>query len=163
MNFYAYNIICAIFAVFLYMSFRFGVDSYLRVNKNSKTFIRKNKKGYLNYWFYKKINSEIGLGHIYTLNIFLLILTATYFCLAICLGWAKFFSIPISICNALLCTVQIPAIIFSDIYWNLDNYKKKFVIIAKNKAGRGFHSSFYAIVQVIGLLAFAIYNISMAL
>ena len=56
MNYYTYNIICAIFAVFLYISFRFGVDSYLRVNKNSKTFIRKNKKGFLNYWFYKKIH-----------------------------------------------------------------------------------------------------------
>jgi preprotein translocase subunit SecF len=38
MNFYIYNIICALFAIFIYISFRFGVDSYLRVNKNSKTF-----------------------------------------------------------------------------------------------------------------------------
>ena len=163
MNYYTYNIICAIFAVFLYISFRFGVDSYLRVNKNSKTFIRKNKKGVLNYWFYKKIHLEIGLGHLYTLNISLLILTATYFCLAICLGWAKFLSLPIAICNALLCAVQIPSIIFSDIYWNLEHYKKKFVILDKNQAGRGFHSSFYAIIEVIGLLVFAIYNISLAL
>jgi hypothetical protein len=139
------------------------VDSYLRVNKNSKTFIRKNKKGYANYWLYKKIHSEIGLGHIYTLNFFLLILTATYFFLAICLGWAKFLSLPIAICNALLCTVQIPSIIFSDIYWNLENHKKKFVILAKNQAGRGFHSSFYAIIEVVGLLTFAIYNILLAL
>ncbi len=163
MNFYAYNIICAIFAVFLYMAFRSGVYSYLRVNKNSKTFIKKNKKGYVNYWLYKKIHSEIGLGHIYTLNIFLLTLTATYFCLAICLGWAEFLSLPIAICNALLCIAQIPAIIFSDIYWNLEYHKKKFVVLAKNKAGRGFHSSFYAVIEVIGLLAFAIYNISLAL
>ena len=163
MNFYAYNIICAIFAIFLYVSFRFGVDSYLRVNKNSKTFIRKNKKGYANYWLYKKIHSEIGLGHIYILNVFLLILTATYFCLAIFLGWVKFLSLPIAICNSLLCAVQIPSIIFSDIYWNLDHYKKKFVILDKNQAGRGFHSSFYAITEVIGLLIFAIYNISLTL
>ena len=163
MNFYVCNIICAVFAIFLYVSFRFGVDSYLRVNKNSKTFIRKSKKGYANYWLYKKIHSEIGLGHIYTLNLFLLILTVTYFCLVICLGWANFLSLPIAICNALLCTVQIPSIIFSDIYWNLEYHKKKVVVLAKNKAGRGFHSSFYAIIEVIGLLAFAIYNISSAL
>ena len=48
-------------ALFIYISFRFGVDSYLRVNKNSKTYIRKSKKGYLNYWIYKKINEDIYL------------------------------------------------------------------------------------------------------
>ena len=124
---------------------------------------QKKQKGYANYWLYKKIHSEIGLGHIYILNVFLLILTATYFCLAIFLGWVKFLSLPIAICNSLLCTVQIPSIIFSDIYWNLEYHKKKFVVLAKNKAGRGFHSSFYAIIEVIGLLVFAIYNISLTL
>ena len=163
MNFYICNIICAIVALYVYITFRISITSYLRINKNSKTFIKKNKKGCANYWLYKKIHSEIGLGHIYTLNIFLLILTPTYFCLAICLGWAIFFFMPIAICNALLCVAQIPAIIFSDMYWNLENYKKKFVIFERNKGLRGFHSSFYAILGILGLLTFAIYNVYLAI
>lgn len=161
MNFYICNIICAIFALFVYVSFRFGVDSYLRVHKNSKSFIRKNKKGYLNYWTYKKINDEIGLGYIFHLNILLLSLTFLYSLISVCFGWVDFLSLPIAVCNVILCICQIPAIIFSDIYLNLEYYKKKFVILTKNKSGRGFHSSFYAIIEVFGLLAFAVYNITL--
>ena len=163
MSFYLYNVICAVFALFIYISFRFSVDSYLRVNKNSKTFIKKSKKGFLNYWIYKRINDEIGLNYVFCLNIILLILTALYFCVTICFGWIELLYMPIAICNAMLCAVQIPTIFFSDIYWNLECYKKKFVILRKNKSGGGFRSSFYAIIEAIGLLVFAIYNISLAL
>ena len=163
MSFHICNVICSIIALFIYISFRFGVDSYLRVNKNSKTYIRKNKKGYLNYWTYKKINEDIGLGNIFHLNVFLLILTPLYSFVSICFGWVNFLSMPIAVCNVILCICQIPAIIFSGTYWNLEYYKKKFVILTKSKSGRGFHSSFYMIFEIIGLLAFAVYNISLAI
>lgn len=163
MNFYIFNITCAIFALFTYISFRCGIDSYLRVNKNSKTYIKKNKKGYVNYWIYKKINNEIGLGYVFYLNILLLTLTLLYSLLSICFGWINFLRLPISICNVLLCIVQIPAIVFSDKYWNLEYYKREFVILAIRKHGGGYHSSFCAIIEVIGLLAFSIYNISLAI
>lgn len=159
MNFQIYNIICAMFATFVYISFRFGINSYLRVNKNSKTYIKKSKKGCLNYWIYKKINDEVGLGYVYYLNIFLFILTFLYLFLSVCLGWIKVLFIPIAICNSVLCIVQIPAIIFSDKYWNLDYYNKKFVVLAKSESGRGFHSSFYAIIEILGILMFAVYNV----
>lgn len=162
MNFHIYNVVCSIIAIFVYISFRFSVDAYLRVKKNSKSFIKKNKKGFVNYWTYKRIHNEIGLGRIYYLNIILLTLTLLYLFTSTCMGWVQLFSLPISICNFLLCIVQIPAIIFSDIYWNLENYGKRFVFLAKNKSGRGFHSSFYAFIEVLGLLAFAVYNISIA-
>ena len=163
MNFHIYNVICSMVALFIYISFRFGVDSYLRVNKNSKTYIRKNKKGYLNYWIYKKINEDIGLGHIFYLNVFLLVLTPLYSIVSICFGWVDLLAVPIAVCNVILCICQIPAIIFSDTYWNLEYYKKKFVILTKSKSGRGFHSSFYMIFEILGLLAFAVYNISLAI
>ena len=150
-------------ALFIYISFRFGVDSYLRVNKNSKTYVRKSKKGYLNYWIYKKINEDIGLGHIFYLNVFLLVLTPLYSIVSICFGWVDLLAVPIAVCNVILCICQIPAIIFSDTYWNLEYYKKKFVILTKSKSGRGFHSSFYMIFEILGLLAFAVYNISLAI
>ena len=159
MNFYICNILCAIVALYVYLSFRISITSYLRVNKKSKTYIRKSKKGFLNYWIYKKINDECRLGYIFYLNILLLVLTLVYVFISVCFGWIKVLNLPIAICNAILCVTQVPAIIFSHIYWNLENYKKKFVIFERNKEWRGFHSSFYAIIGILGILAFAIYNI----
>lgn len=160
MNFPIFNIICSAFALFVYVNFRLGVDSYLRVNKNSKTYIRKNKKGYSNFWLYKKINDEVGLGYIFYLNIFLLSLTLVYSFMSVCFCRIESFQLPIAICNILLVIAQVPAIIFADIYSNLECYKKRFVILAKiSRSGSGLHSSFYAVIEVLGLLAFAIYNV----
>ena len=159
MNFYIYNIICAMVALYIYISFRISIASFLRVNKNSKTYIKKSKKGFLNYWIYKQINDDVQLGYIFYLNISVLVLTLVYVFLSVCFGWIKILNLPIAICNGILCVAQVPAIIFSDIYWNLENYKKKFVIFERNKEWRGFHSSFYAIIGILGILSFAIYNI----
>ena len=164
MNFYVCNIICAMVALYIYISFRMSINSYLRVNKNSKTYIKKSKKGFLNYWIYKQINDDVQLGYIFYLNISVLVLTLVYVILSVCFGWIKVLNLPIAICNAILCVAQIPAIIFSDMYWNLEYYKKKFVILAKDntfKDGKwhGLHSSFYAIIWILVILSFAIYNI----
>ena len=163
MNFYVYNVICAMVAIYIYISFRISITSYLRVNKNSKTYIKKSKKGFLNYWTYKKINDDVQLGYIFYLNISMLVLTLVYVFLSGCFGWAKILYLPIAICNMLLCIVQIPAIIFSDVYWNLENYNKKFVVFERNKGYRGFHSSFYTIIGILGILSFAIYNICLVI
>ena len=164
MNFYVCNIICAMVALYIYISFRISITSYLRINKNSKTYIKKSKKGFLNYWIYKQINDDVQLGYIFYLNISVLVLTLVYVFLSVCFGWIKILNLPIAICNAILCVAQVPAIIFSDMYWNLEHYKKKFVILAKDityNDGKwhGFHSSLYAIIGILGILAFAIYNI----
>lgn len=169
MNFYIYNIICAIVALYIYVSYRIGITSYLRVNKNSKTYIRKNTKGFSNYWTYKKINDDCSLGYIFYLNIILLVLTLVYVIFSVCFGWIKILSFPIAICNAALCIVQIPAIIFSDMYWNIEHYKKRFVMLArkntfhKDNKWRGFDSSFYTVIGVLLILAFAIYNIHLSI
>ena len=168
MYFYVYNIICAMVALYIYISFRISMTSYLRINKNSKTYIKKSKKGFLNYWIYKQINDDVQLGYIFYLNISVLVLTLVYVFLSVCFGWIKVLNLPIAICNAILCVAQVPAIIFSDIYWNLENYKKKFVILAKNitfndDKWHGFHSSFYSIIEILFILAFAVYNIYLSL
>ena len=36
MNFYVYNIICAMVALYIYISFRISITSYLRINKNGE-------------------------------------------------------------------------------------------------------------------------------
>ncbi len=163
MNFHIYNVICAIFALYIYITFRFGVNSYLRVNKNSKTFIRKNKKGFANYWIYKKIHEEINLGYIYYLNLLLLVLTAMYSIVAISFGWAGLMRIPIAILNLILCCVQVPSMIFSNIYDNYECYGQPFIVLRKNRAGRGFESSIFNIGCIIAMVAFSIYNFTLAL
>ena len=163
MNFYIYNIICAMIAIFIYTSFRVSVNCHLRINKHSKTYIKKSKKGFLNYWIYRKINNDCRLRYIFYLNIALLLVTLIYVFLSVCFGWAEIFHLPIAVCNVVLCVLQIPAIIFSDISWNLENYKRKFVIFIKNQECRGVHSSFYAIVGIFVILTFAIYNICLAI
>ena len=95
MNFYALNIAYAFICLFIYVSFRMGIGSYLRYKKNSKTFIRKNKNGFLNYWTYKKLHKEINLGYVYYLNLILVILTPVYFLVAISFGWSDVMRLPI--------------------------------------------------------------------
>jgi hypothetical protein len=120
-------------------------------------------RGYRNFWLYKGINNEIGLGYVYRLNIALLVLSALYILVSVSFGWARALYVPIAICNAALCACQIPAVIFSEIYQNLEYYNKRFVLLAGGRFGRGFHSSFYVIGEVLGLLAMAIHIFSLAI
>ena len=138
------------------------MHSYLRVTKNSKSYIRKSKKGYLNFWIYKKIHAEVKLGYVFYLNAFLLSLTLIYTVTAVGFGWIKALRLPIAICNLLLCAVQIPAAVFSEIYNNLEEYGKRLVLLTKRRYGSGLHSSLLLIAEITMLLAFAIYNITLA-
>ena len=139
--------------------------NFLSSHQQKQQDIHKEKqKSFLNYWIYKQINDDVQLGYIFYLNISVLVLTLVYVFISVCFGWIKILNLPIAICNGILCVAQIPAIIFSDMYWNLEHYKKKFVILAKNityndDKWHGLHSSLYAIIGMLGILAFSIYNI----
>ena len=163
MNFYVLNIVYAIVSIFVYILFRVGVGGFLRYNKNSKTFIRKNTKGTVNYWTLKKLNTEVNLGYIYYLNMALIILTSLYFIFSISLGWLDMLKLPIAILNIVLCCVQLPSIVFSSYYTNIDLYGKPFVILAKSKSGRGYHSSFFDIVTFLGVIVLSVYNFILAI
>lgn len=160
MNFYRWHILYAMISIFLYISFRFGVEHYLRYTKNSKTFIRKNKQGFLNYWFYCKMRSELKI--FYNLNAALLPLTLVFTILTVSLGWLSFMQLPIAILSALLCVVQIPSILLSGKYANLWYYGKAFVWFKQNPAGGGFDSSLFHLGGMLGIIAFVIYNIILA-
>ena len=163
LSFYGWNILSALGALFFYVFFRFGVDSFLRVKKHSKTFIRKNKHGFWNFWFYKGLHSQGKLGFVYYLNAVLLLLTLLYGCAVFALGWFEPLSFPIAIGNAVLCAVQIVAIIFSDMYQNLESKKKAFILFEIDKETKKINSSFITVLLLCLLLGFAIYNISIAL
>ena len=160
MDFYLLNIICALFAAMLYIfSFRSGVYSYLRINKNSKTFIRKNTRGYANFWFYK--NLKPNLGRIYYLNLILLFGTAAYITVALSLAWIDILHLPIAIIYALLSAVQITALVFSDINSNKQEFGTPIVIWRKSSCGRA-RSSIGDLLAIIGLVALAIANVYLA-
>ena len=160
MDFYLLNIICALFAAMLYIfSFRSGAYSYLRINKNSKTFIRKNTRGLANFWFYKKLKQE--LGWIYNLNFILLFGTAAYLIIALSLAWIDILRLPIAIIHALLCAVQITALVFSDINSNKHEFGTPIVIWRKSSCGRA-RSSVGDLLAIIGLVALTVANVYLA-
>ena len=159
MDFYLLNILLSFISVGLYASFRIGVKPYLKLNKISKSFIKKRTKGFRNYWFYSSLKQE--LGYVYYLNIILISGTATYSLLAVTLGWSEVLHFPIAVLNALLCTIQISALIFSDISCNKDEYGTPFIIWRKSRSGRG-RSSVQDIIAILALIAFAVYNFWLA-
>ncbi len=56
------NIISAAFGMFLYITFRSGIYSYLRVSGYSKSYIKKMRKGFFNYLLYTKLHKEGAVG-----------------------------------------------------------------------------------------------------
>ena len=159
MDFYFMNVLCALFAALIYVIFRSGAYSYLKINKNSKTFIRKNTKGYANFWFYK--NLKPNLGRIYHLNLILLFGTAAYFIIALSLAWIDILRLPIAIIHALLCVVQITALVFSDINSNKQEFGTPIVIWKKSSCGRA-RSSIGDLLAIIGLVALVVANVYLA-
>lgn len=162
MTFYIGSIIYATLSLFFYVNFRIGVNSCLRYTKNSKTFIRKNTKGMRNYWLYEKIHKEIDLGYIYYLNWMLLILCPLYFLLAVSFGWADAMQIPIAILNILVCFALFPSLIFADIYTNYEDYGQAFVLLKPGRF-RGYHSSLYTLLGLLGMVAASAYLFYLAL
>lgn len=160
MDFYLLNILLSLFGIGLYGSFRIGVHSYLRYKKNSKTFIKKSKKGFGNYWFYSKLKQE--LGYVYHLNLVLLFGTMAYILIALSLAWIDALHLPIAILYAIFCIIQCVGEIFAGIFHNLEEYGKPFVIWSKSKWNGRKHDSLQDIGVIISLIALAVFNIWLA-
>ncbi len=161
MTFYTASIIYSFVAIIIYGLFRFGVGDYLRYTKNSKTYIRKSKSGFANFWFYKKIHAEKRMGYVYTLNILLMVFTIAYFLFAVSFGWAEALQMPIAVLGAALCCVQIPSVIFLNIYLSLEHWGVKFVLL-KKFSSRGFYSSLEMIAEALAVAGFTVYNFVLA-
>jgi hypothetical protein len=116
-----------------------------------------------NYWLYKKTHQEVNLGYIYYLNWALIVLTPLYLIIAVSLGWWNIMRIPIAILAFLLCGVQVPAYVFSDIYDKYENYGQPFILIRKRKFGRGYDSSISIVLCPIFLLVYSIYLFTLAI
>lgn len=136
-------ILIAFYNFYLYAIFRSGIYSYLRLSKMSKTYIRKNRKGFINYWFYHAINEQNPLGILYGLNLTFFIATATFMLFSILLGYIKALQPILFVFSIVLCVIEIPCMIISSIHSDREEYGKPFVLFAKRKYYGGYTSSLF--------------------
>ena len=139
--FYFYCIVIVLYNILLYCIFRSGIYDYLRLSKMSKNSIKKNRKGFKNYWLYQTIHKQAPLGILYRLNYIFLIFTAIFTVLAIAVGFIQIFRPIVFACSVLLCLIEVPSTILASIYSNKLEYGKAFVFLVKRKHGRGYRSS----------------------
>ena len=158
MQFYVFNIFYSIISFYIYGMFRFGVEDNLRYRRCSKSYIKKSLKGVKNYWTYARIHGDAGLGCAYRLNLALLVLTPAYFVFAVLFGWIRLMQLPVAILSAVICTVQVPAMFFAEVYYNLENYGEEFVLYRRRKNFYGYDSSVVDIAAILAIAAFAVYN-----
>lgn len=140
--FYSMQIIFLLYSLLLYANFRSGIYHHLRLRKISKTAIRKKQKGFCNYWFYRDIHKNYGLGFAYGLNIaysltwlFQLSVVLLTFVFSD-LKWMLF------VCSCFLCLMEIPAVIFSSVNEYRAEFGSGFVLLAKTKETGKIRSSF---------------------
>lgn len=130
-----------LFTIFIYFWFRSGIYEYLRLSKMSKTYIRKNRKGVINYWFYTQIHKQRPLGYLYHLNAIFLILILLHLFFTIVFEIFGFGKLVVLFLTVVLCIVELPATIASARYDALAEYGVSFVLLAKRKENVGYYSS----------------------
>ena len=141
--FYFLHFIIVLYNILIYALFRGGITEYMRRLRISKSYIKKNKKGFLNYWFYRDINKDRPIGAVYYLNIIYLSLTAVYSLLAIVFGYMTALKPLLLILSIIICVLQIPAGIFDSVQNCMIEYNKPFVLIAKKKGHTYYYSSLF--------------------
>ena len=139
--FYFLMVVIAFYNLLLYAIFRSGIYSYLRSSKMSKIYIKKNRKGFINYWLYYSINKQNSLRILYGLNLAFFIATISFMLFAITLGYIRGLQLILFTFSIVLCVIEIPCMIIASIHSNNEDYGKPFVFIAKRKHTRGYTSS----------------------
>ncbi len=157
MPFYLANLILLLFCFFTYFHFRCGVDSYCRISKMSKRYIRKNKKGASNFWLYSQLHKQNNLGVLYYLNlIYLFALIA--FLTAFALSWISFLKTLVMIIGVLLGIATIPVFFASLTYTNIEAVGQAFVIFKVIKGYNGKSRRFATMFDwLFGFLPLALY------
>lgn len=156
--FYIINLIIVAFSIFLYVLFRSGIYSYLRLSKVSKTFIRKNRKGFSNYWLYTKLHKEHSLGIMYYLNVIFLFGLMVFSLVTICLGYLEFMQLPIIILSIILAVVEVISSSIATYYDTINEFGVPFVLWQKTKFMRRYSSSLFDYPLPYVILFVLIYN-----
>ena len=139
--FYFYAILLTLYNWLIYAIFRSTIYNSLRLSKMSKTHIRKNCKGFMNYWFYTQLHQEKNLGFLYYANIIFLIFLLLFSIISIFFGYLEVLKIPITLASSVLCLFEIPILIWCSKIDALTEYGKTFVFLRKRKESVGYYSS----------------------
>lgn len=129
--FYGATILIVLLNLSLYFSVRGSITDFFRFNKLSKTNIRKNTKGFKNYWFYRELNKIKPLGLMYYANIIYFYLTLFYTALSLSLGYIRVLQPVFFVTSIGICLLQIPMTIWSVYYDNLYAFGKAFVLCSR--------------------------------
>ncbi len=143
--FYLFQIIIVLYNFLCYAFFRVGINDYLKLSKMSKTNIRKSKKGFENFWFYKTINEKKPLGILYYLNIIFLIVILVYSVPVVAFGYIKVFQSIFLILSIVVCIIEIPTSIIAAVYSSQEEFGKPFVLFARSKYTKRNVSSLFSI------------------
>lgn len=135
------QMIFSLYGLLLYANLRSGIYTHLRLRKISKTSIRKNQKGFRNYWFYQNIQKNYGLGLAYGLNVAYLLTWLLHLAMALLGLILPWLQLPVLLCASLLCLIELPAV-----FWAAGNeyraeFGSSFILLARKKETGKFCSS----------------------
>ncbi len=143
--FYIMNLILLLLFLIELGFLRNGIHAKLRLSKHSKNYIRKNTKGFLNYWIYKQLNKDHTLGTIYYINTVYLLSLLVFTLVSLCVGFLDFMKIPILCISVVTAIIGMICTAYASIYCSKADYGKSFVLLAKAKnqpKGKMFSSLF---------------------
>ena len=84
------NLVLWLTCIIYYLYLRSGISSYCNLLKMSRSFIKKNSKGFSNRLFYTEIHKQKDIGYLYQLNRIYLLALALFF-VAVAFSWVSFF------------------------------------------------------------------------
>lgn len=134
MEFYLLNFFLLFFDLLFYFYFRTGIEASFYLSKISKSFIKKNLKGTVNFWTYNQMYQKAHMGKfIYYLNLFLLIFLIVYCISSLLFAWIGFMRIPIFVISVIVGILEIPAIFSAMIYKNKKDLGRPVVFLKITK------------------------------
>lgn len=157
MTFLVKNLILLLSSIFIYLYFRGAIFTYFRMSNISKSSIKKHQHGIWNRLFYTQLHKKNMLGNLYYLNITYLCLVLT-FSVIVVFSSVSFLQIIIVALGMLLGIAMIPVWIVSLMYYNLEQFGRKFVLIRIYKSNDFKRRGISSILDwLIGLLPLAVY------
>ena len=136
-----------------YFLFRGAIPGILRREGASKSAIKKSQKGLRNYWFYDEIHKKYNIGFLFYLNKIFILLFGPFLCLHIILGWHSAFVPAVAIAVCVLCALNVPMWVATQLSARNQNSRNKSSFIA---AVSGALFPIFIIVGIITYLAKAL-------
>ncbi|MBO5050972.1 MAG: hypothetical protein J6D31_02140 [Clostridia bacterium] len=152
-----------IYTAIQYFLFRDGLHSHMRRRGITERQIDILKEGKRNFWFYRALHDEYGLGFFYHINRMFLWLAIPFFlCLAL-LGLFSFMRWPLVTWSVAIHILSAAMSIFSTTGENLKKYGKPFVFWKKAKGQKRPDTILYQLGTVVLPLLFAQVEINVIL